>query len=298
MDCEIVPRPIRLAPESGGIAPAIPEARMIRTTCGSARLLCALALLIALAGCGTSPTGPVNTAAQANADDVAQLVGASMAQDNGGMVSTYGATPASVDGARARPARFAERLAAAASDTTFTVGAITFTFTRQYLSEFHNGMATFDPVLTWGIVETSRATGSISGPQFDASIGRAGSLLLWNVSVVAPDTMLVDGTANDTIQCSFVSATTGAQRYFYAEMAGALSGVRVPKPVTANYPASGTASWTVSADRLRSNSRVDVQAHFAATVIVTFNGTRTPDVVVNGVYRYHVDLKTGAIQRA
>ena len=270
--------------------------RMIRRT---APLLASLAIATALAGCGTSPTGiSMSPTAQANADDVAQQVGASMAQNNGGMVSTFGATQTSPGGVSARPIRVAEPTAAA-SETTFTVGAITFTFTRQYLNFLHNGMATFDPVLTWGIAETSRATGSITTPQFTGSVGRTGTLDLWNVSVAAPDTLIANGTANDTTQCSFTSAFTGAQRYFYSVLIGVMSNVRILKPLTStSYPASGTVTWTVSADRLRSNSRVDVESHLTAIVVVTFNGTRYPDVTVNGVFRYHIDLQTGAVQRA
>lgn len=271
---------------------------MTRTFHCSARLLVATALAVGLAGCGKNPTGAGGSAAaQANADDAAQQVGASMAQDNGGMVSTNGASPASLDGVAARKVGLAQP-ASAMSETTFTVGAITFTFSRVYLNATHNGMAYFDPVVTWGIALTSRATGSISTSQFNASIGRTGTLDLWNVSVLAPDTVLMNGTAHDTAQCSFVSATTGAQRYFHTEMSGAMTDVRVPKPVTSNYPASGTVTWTVSADRLRSNDRADLEEHYTAIVVVTFNGTRYPDVTVNGTYRYHLDIKTGAISRA
>ena len=78
-----------------------------------------------------------------------------------------------------------------------------------------------------------------------------------------------------------------------------MSNVRTLKPVTSSsYPLSGTMIWTVSADRLRSNSRVDVEAHLTGIVVVTFNGTRYPDVTVNGTYHYRFDLKTGAVQRA
>jgi hypothetical protein len=264
----------------------------------AARLLAVLALAALLAGCGKTPTTPISSAAQSNADDVAQQIGVSMAQDNGGMVSTYGATQAPAGGVSVRPVRTAEPTTAA-SDTTFSIGGITFTFTRLYLNELHNGMPTFDPVLTWGVVETSRATGSITLPQFSAAIGRAGTLNLWNVSVVAPDTLTANGTADDTTQCSFVSAFTGAQRYFYSVASGVMSDVRTLKPITTDsYPSSGTVTWTVAADRLRSNDRVDVESHFDALVVVSFNGTRYPDVTVNGIFRYRIDLKTGAVQRA
>ncbi len=271
---------------------------MTRTIYSTARLAAAVALVAALAGCGKSPTGITdNLAAQANADDAAQQVGASMAQDNGGMASTYGATPAPPGDLTAHPIRIAEP-AWAASETTFTSGGITYTFTRQYLNQYHNGMAYFDPLVTWGIAETWRASGGISGTQFSATIGRAGTLNLWNVSTAAPDTVSMNGTSDDTLQCSFVSVFNGSQHYFYSQMAGVMTDVMVPKPITSNYPASGNLTWVISADRLRSSSRGDIASHFDATVVVTFNGTRFPNVTVNGSYRYTIDLKTGLIARA
>ena len=272
---------------------------MISSVLRFTRRIAPFALASALACCGTSPTGIGGSpASQSNADDMAQQVGASMAQDNGGMVSTYGATQAPVGDVRAHPVRIAEPTSAA-SETTFSVGAITFTFTRIYLNQLHNAMPSFNPLLTWGIAETSRATGSITTAQYTASVGRAGTLDLWNISVAAPETLIANGTAADTAQSSFTSAFTGGQRYFYCVQSGVMSNVRTLKPVTSSsYPLSGTMIWTLSADRLRSNSRVDVEAHFTGIVVVTFNGTRYPDLTVNGIYHYRFDLKTGAVQRA
>ena len=67
---------------------------------------------------------------------------------------------------------------------------------------------------------------------------------------------------------------------------------------TNGWPLSGTVTYVVSADRLRSNNRADVEAHFDATVVVTFDGTSQPLIVVNGAWRYRWNMVTGAITRA
>ena len=54
----------------------------------------------------------------------------------------------------------------------------------------------------------------------------------------------------------------------------------------------------VSADRLRSTSRADVEVHIDATVVVTFNGTSQPEIVVNGTWRYRWNMVTGVVIRA
>lgn len=64
------------------------------------------------------------------------------------------------------------------------------------------------------------------------------------------------------------------------------------------WPLAGTATWHTAVDRLRSADRGDVEAHFEATVTVTFDGTQAPAVVVAGVYRYQLDLASGTLSRA
>ncbi len=48
---------------------------------------------------------------------------------------------------------------------------------------------------------------------------------------------------------------------------------------------------------LRSNDRADVEAHLNATVVVTFNGTSQPEIVVNGVWHYRWNPGTGIVTR-
>ena len=54
----------------------------------------------------------------------------------------------------------------------------------------------------------------------------------------------------------------------------------------------------VRADRLRSNDCADVEAHLAATIVVTFDGTDTPTVTVNGTHTYRWNRTSGLITRA
>ncbi len=259
--------------------------------------LAACALLVTLAGCGTnSPTQPIGgPAAQQDADDAAQQVAMSMAQDNGGSPAGQGAPSTSL---RSNPGPMSMRPGfATASDTTFSTGHVTWTIHRTFYDAQGGQQSSYDPNTTVRMIATSRGVGSIETPSDTASFGSAGNLDVRGLSS-AQDTLLTNGARNDTLQCSFTSPFRPGKVYTYAEAAGALTDVAQVKPVSSNpWPLSGTATWALKVDRLRTGDRGTVTRHFETLVTVTFNGTRYPNVQVTGGYRYAFDLKTGAIQR-
>lgn len=256
------------------------------------------ALVVAAAvigGCSNNPTQPGGAVPQLTADDMAAQVGAGMATDNGGLLSTVWI--AGSGGSLLSP-KGPALSGTAAAETTFTSGGITYTLTRTFYDDGDNVMASFDPLLTARVLATSRATGAILTPRFAASVGRAGVIDVRGVSTLQ-ETLVVNAASYDTCQSSFTSLDGMRTRYFYLVAECALADVRWRKPpASAPWPESGTATWTLHADRLRSNNRADVEAHLDVVVVVTFNGTQSADVDVAGSWRYRLDLKTGQVTRA
>jgi len=273
-----------------------------------------------LGACSTAPTTPSALSQQA-ADDIALQAAGSLTGASGGLMLELDASAGSVpqnsalrlrpgdptlgyrgvytNGAaafRLRPGDPNTATTSAAAETTFSAGAITYTVTRTFYDADGNPLSDYGPSAT-RLRLTARATGSIATEQWSASVGRAGILDVTGIQS-AEDTLQFDGAGNDTVQCHFLSYDGNRERYFYALGGRSLEAVRLLKNRDANpYPLSGKARWAWAVDRLRSNNREDVEMHFTALVVVTFNGTADPEIVVDGTYHYHVNLSSGAITR-
>jgi len=252
-----------------------------------------LLLLPLIAGCGSKVTAPGGGMTAQTADDLAVQTATSLTMVGGDVQYALSTTPqASAAGARqARPAR-------AVWDTSFTWNGITYEASRTFYDALDNELPDYGPLATrmrW----TSRAYGTYEGPRDTASIGHD-ALLDFRGIQFAQDTIRADGICRDTLQNTFRSLDGLRVRYFYWVSSTAVDAVRILKSTlsTGGWPISGTVTYAVSADRLRSNSRADVEVHFDATVVVNFNGTPEPEIVVNGTYRYRWNMQTGAITRA
>jgi outer membrane lipoprotein-sorting protein len=273
------------------------ERTMSYRTPRSLRVLGAVVLVAALAGCGKTTTEPTPTSQQ-DADDAAQQVALTMSQDHGGnpqAAMMYGGSSSAASSARTRINT--ERVAAVASDTTFSNGNITWTLTRTFWDADNNPHDTYDPLTSVRLTATSRATGEFVSASDSASFGSAGSLDVHGILASAPQDT-VNAARNDTLQAVFTPPFRGGRVYIYSECAGTLADVIHIKPVSSNpWPISGTATWTLHVSRLRTTDRHDVQRTFDVAVVIVFNGTRYPDVTVTGGFKYKFDLKTGVVQR-
>jgi hypothetical protein len=257
---------------------------------------CAPAFLILLplmTGCGSRVTAPGGDLTAQTADDLAIQTATSLTVVGGDVQIALSATPqTSQAGARqARPAR-------AAWDTTFSWNGITYEASRTYYDALDNAMPDYGP-LAWWMRWTSRAYGTYEGPRDTAGVGHD-ALLDFHGIYIGQDTVRADGMCRDTLDNRFRSLDGLRVRYFYWVSSTTVEAVRILKSTlpAGGWPISGTVTYAVSADRLRSNSRTDVEAHLDATVVVTFNGTPEPEIVVNGTYRYRWNMQTGTVTRA
>jgi hypothetical protein len=279
-----------------------------------------VAMGLGLGACSNAPTTP-NAMTQQAADDIAVQAAGSLTASSGGLMLELDAGAGSVptNGAlrlhpgdpvvrtrrelirndtsfRLSPGGPTLHTSAASAETTFSVGSITYTVTRTFYDSGGNELPNYGSTAT-KLRITATANGSISTAYWDASVGRAGILDVTGIES-SSDTLQFDGAGNDTLQCHFLSMDGTHERYFYALGGRSLEAVRALKDRNLNpYPLSGKARWAWAVDRLRSNNREDVEVHLTALVVVTFNGTANPEIVVDGTYHYHVNLNTGAITR-
>lgn len=254
-----------------------------------ARLGALAAVLAVIAGCGkgTSSTAPTGLS-QDQADDAAAQVSTNL--DVIG-VDVAGAGSAYVTGAAQTGVTQAQ------FDTTFVRNGVTFQITRTFYDAAGNPLSGFGPTavrLLW----TSHASGMFTTDRDTASISHDAALDVRNIQVTK-DTLDLAGFSNDSLQNVFRSYDGTRTRYAHVVSNVNWTSVELLKNRTLDpWPLSGSMMWTLAIDRLRSNNIGDVESHFTATVVVTFNGTANPDVTVNGTWHYKLNLATGAIVRA
>jgi len=254
---------------------------------------CAVLALLALpliAGCGNKVTAPPAGMSATTADDIAVQAVASLGVVGGDVQFAISTTPPTL--AAARPARPARAL----SETTFVSNGITFHASRTFYDANDTELPGYGPTavrLHW----TSTANGTWEGPRDTAEVSHDAAIDVRGIDA-GNDFLTFDGASDDTLQNRFRSLDGTRIRYFLWISSCNLSAVKILKTTTTGWPISGTITFTVSADRLRSNNRTDVEAHFDATVVVTFNGTSQATVVVSGAYVYYWNLLTGTIARA
>lgn len=271
----------------------------LRRTSWTLTALVATAAL-AVAGCGSDGPSAPDTLTQSAADDLALLVAQGLAAGNGGAMTEMAAIAAVVPPSSGLPAGTGMRgtfaTAAALAETTFTVGNITYRFTRAFYDAQGAELAGYGPTAA-RLRVTSSASGAIVGPRFEGSLGHSGIMDVTGIELES-DTLAFQGVADDTAQAAFTSLDQSRTRHVYAEQHRSCQDVRMLRDREANpWPLSGTLTCAMHLEWLRSASRADVEARFQALVVVTFDGTQYPEIEVDAAYRYRVNLNTGDIAR-
>lgn len=254
-------------------------------------LVAAVAALTILSGCGTSTTQP-NTSAvtQDVADDLAlqtSLHLRTIGVEVDAATTAMTGAPSPVQGTAMTRAAF---------DTTFVLNGITFEISRTFFGPGGELLQGYGPTAV-RMVWTSRAYGSVMTARDTATIGHSGQLDVDGIHATR-DTLTFVGLSLDTLTNTFRSFDGTRTRYVHATSNLVYQDVRLLKNRTLNpWPLSGTATYDLIVDRLRSNDVNDVESHLVARVVVTFNGTSMPDVVVSGRFHYKLNLLTGAVVR-
>jgi len=254
-------------------------------------LLAAALLAIALlaSGCGIgskNPTGPgTSDLTQSEANDVALQTAFALDQMGVDMEGAGGSLlmgPALRQGARPMHAAW---------NTSITSEGLSAEFSHDFYDAGNNLLEAYGPTAVrmnwkshiWGTLESLRDTATI---QHHANLDLTGIQLL--------DTALViNGTCADTLFNRFHSLDSLLARYGYWRSTLTAAAIALRKED--GMPLSGTLTYVVKLDKLRSGELGDVEKQLRAIVVITFNGTRYPDVVVNGVYHFKWDKLQGTM---
>jgi hypothetical protein len=259
------------------------------------RALAAALVVVALAasGCGTSTksTNPADAGGaltQGDANDVAlqtlfalDQVGTDV---NGGASMIVGPTLAQ---RAAHPFHVAW-------DTSLTIGTLNATVTRNFYDDAGNVLDVFGPTAVrmtwqshiWGDVQTWRDT---------ATVQHHSSLTFTGLQPADP-AITLSGVCTDTLLNRFHPIDSLVTHFGYWRSTLTATGIVFPR--TSSWPSSGTLTYVVKVDKLRSGQVVDVEKHLSVVVVITFNGTSQPDLVVGGTYHYHWDMTDGGLNPA
>jgi hypothetical protein len=247
-----------------------------------------LALALVAGGCGTSknPASPVpSELTQSEANDVALQTSFALDQiglDVEGGGSSIFSGPALRQGATPMHTAW---------DTTVTFGGMTVEVSRNFFDAGNDLLAGYGLTAVrmnwkshiWGTVESPRDTATI---QHHSDLDFTG--IQW-----ADTAFTLAGTCADTLLNRFRSLDGLVTSYGYWRSTLIAAAIAVRK--ADGLPLSGTLTYVVKVDKLRSGALGDVEKHLSATVVITFNGTRLPDVVINGVHRFQWDMLRGTM---
>ncbi len=259
--------------------------------------LAALALILAAQACSKKPD-PVSGLLPAEADQLMQLTASMAAADSGGwmaeILASWNATP-TVAG---RSPFFS-----ATGDSSFTRGSVNWSFNFTYFDTTEAPSEVFTDATEYLELLTT-AVGRIPIAPFG---GATGTGFYGHVS----DTILVTGFADDTLYSYrgiattdsalvTVSASDGAHFYFVDNVV-AYDANFLPG---AAFPSSGEVEITAFVEVLNTFNHNDRSGYFDVTILISFDGTQTPTATitlsadaVTTVYRYRIDLRTGAMVR-
>jgi len=264
------------------------------------------ALVLVVAGCsgggGDPPTSPGGSSlTQNDADDLA--VQAVIAMGPWGTMIEASSGVSSPSSLPTSPRTSGFRLDSAMGgiptwyDTTLIVGNLTITLSRRYYDLFGDSQDAPSST-TDSVFATSRVAGSVSDARFDATYGQTGWIGIGGINPALP-TLHIDGQSSDTLTTHFSALYQDLERFCESRASTTLNDVAWVKPNgSPTYPASGTATIALAWTRFTDGSHGTIEKSANATIVITFNGTATPNVVVNGTWHYQWNLDTGEVVRA
>ncbi len=265
------------------------------------------AFVLVVAGCSSGDDGPTSPGpgggevTQNDADDLAlQAVIAidpwgAMIESSGGL-SAPGAIDVSPRGGRFRLDSTLGDIPVW-HDTTFTLGGLTFTLSRQYYDLFGDPQNDITGT-TDSVYASSRVHGSGATGNFEATYGQSGWIGIGGLNPMK-DVLHIAGQTSDTLTTHFTALYSDVERFCESRATTTLSGVAWSKPESGpTYPSTGTATVALAFTRFTDGSHGTVEKSVNATIVITFNGTATPHVVVNGTWHYEWNLDTGSLVRS
>jgi len=275
---------------------------------------CLVSLLALAAGCGSKKSTPPNTElqlTQEEADDVVQQLAYMTAADSGGWIlevqSTFKAIPKSVAATPSlgRGPELRMRVPVGIErDTVVAGGQVFYNFHYEYIAVVNN-QEVRDPVWDSTKVQveaTFFGSGTVAPTAGNGNYFHHGGTI--NVyDLKAPeDSLTFSGLDNDTSLA--VIRVNGGTHYYFMNDDFLDYDLKMRKlDPEDGFTMKGTAQVLYQADKLRSPNQSDVERSIYGEFNLVLNGTEqaeatiAEDVLTPTIYRYFVNLRTGAIQR-
>ena len=243
---------------------------------------------LALAGCSLNKiTSPQTTLSNAQSNEAAAEVG----------MMVYAGTeptpvPAALVAGDPRSPSLLRLATPAMAETTVTSGNVVWTLVVHWFDAGSNEQSIYNPATTVRMQADSRGTGTVTGPNGAATLKSGGVLNVSGIDQSAVQ-LTTNATRNDTL--SWTATGPSGSISTLTHSTGSLSNVVEAKPISQNYPATGNGTWDLDVNRRIEGGPASVDEHFAAHVVVTFNGTHLVPLVVNGTHHFLLDLDTGLV---
>jgi hypothetical protein len=271
----------------------------LRPSYALALFLLAVALATSACGKGAAPTSPAHSLQSTQsspmtadvAEDIAAQFGKSIALQGGVPTTGLGTTTFQAIARDQAPMIQGARPLNAMDDANFS-----WSFTVHFFDAAGNEQTMFVQGETARLSAAVRAHGELMTNRFHSDFGTLRTLDVAGL-LPADTTIEIDGALHDTANAVFMPTdSTGCEYHVLAN--GALVDVIQDKDKSRNpFPLSGTATWMASVDRVKRDGSTTKSSHFEVTVVVTFNGTRHPDISVNKIFHFQTDLETGQVTR-
>lgn len=230
-------------------------------------------------GCNTAPTDE-------DYDDVAQAVGALVANDSGGEVGSMedaselsrGDTPEGFT-ASGEGSYEGKRLGL---HYEYTLRCFDETGAEQSACDDTTDVANL--VVSWG--------GELTLPRYQGSIARDGN---WTLRDLQTDVARFEGQGSFEVH-SELQTLSGGERSFHLTYDATYDDIRYSRPDRKFL--GGTIRYDVHAERTRERGGRDVEVELDVEAVVTFEGDGTAKLVLDGERTYRVDLAKGTVEKS
>jgi len=136
-------------------------------------------------------------------------------------------------------------------------------------------------------------SGSLEFPGFSSMTSRIGS---WTLTGLQSDTTTFDGLSAFTSSTNITSRFhAGAMASYELDTAASYDAIKIATKT--REPFAGGAQFDVSARRMVTGTRHDVDAAFDVHADLTFHSDHTASLVLDGVHHYVIDLETGRVTK-
>lgn len=134
--------------------------------------------------------------------------------------------------------------------------------------------------------------GDAQGATWNASLTRDGD---WTLSDLTTDVAELNGTGSFHADAAFMAIYRNVSRSFVLDYEANYNAVKIRRADLALL--SGTVHYEIHAEATKSRGSHETTRQFDISADLTFNGTNTAELLLDGDHRYTVQLDRGAVTR-